>query len=440
MANRKVILGDAKTDPPLGPLGGLKLMRRDRASAIHATGDRVLSHGRRILCRMGLAGAGAWQVSDLAPAHPVAIHPPGNIERVVARLPAVPLTPGHVLVMQVVASPSGQSAVAVGDVAISTGILGTIRIVATYANSGGPVSVTRDISIPGSKLPYGAQPSSAGAAWGELYRRRTSPIKPADFGSIANIAQWVEGVTVAVVVSFYRGAPRVIDLIVYEVPEQYARDLADDEWITPMHSDGAGYPLTMLPGQRPVCRRLAADPGGGSEIVADAGRRLREVGPALWYATAWCESTSSYTATETPARSVTGTTLTELVEGSTTAWSAASAGASLSSGGNGRRVQDSEQTAIMRDADNVVPVTCWIYCRLTAAVITATVRFEAEAYSVAVLSIPAGTSFAWRSVTGHLRCGLGSESPTTVQVFAATSSAGGVFEWRYAVITFGALA
>lgn len=90
---RRRFLAEPQTDAPLDALRGGVLMRRDRASAIHATGDRVLTHGRRILCQAGLHGARQWHVDD----GPVgaATHPSPTAERVVLRTPAIALTPGH---------------------------------------------------------------------------------------------------------------------------------------------------------------------------------------------------------------------------------------------------------------------------------------------------------------------------------------------------------
>lgn len=437
MTYRRRKLGDPQTDPPLAPLAGLQLMRADRAASIFTAGDRVLAHGRRVLLSTGLGGAGKWHVSDSAPEDP-AIHPAASVSRVAARLPGVPLTPGHFLVLQVVAGPSGQTAIVVGDVIYPTGVVGAVELEAVYQNAGGTSTITKRLDIPGSQEANGAQPSTAGAAWGRLYRRRSAMLMPADLALPGNLASWSEGVTVSLTLSII-GAPRVIHAIVYEVPFAYAGDITAGDWILPLHSDGAGGGLPGLKGARPVERRLAGDAGGGTEILADSARRLREVGPVLWYASTWCESSQGYTATESTARTVTGTTARELLEDTSTPWSEAAAGASLASGANARRVEDSEAVAVFGDRDNAVPVECWIYCRMSAAGPTATVTFAAADYSVAILDVPAGTAWAWRSVGGHLRCGLGAQDPTTCQVFAAASAGGAVFEWRYAAITFAAL-
>lgn len=437
MSYRRRLLGQPQPDPPLAALGGLQLMRADRAASIHAAGDRVLGHGRRVLLHMGLAGAGAWHVSDAAAVKP-SIHPTTG-SRVAARTPGVPLTPGHFLMMQVVAEPSGQTAIVAADTLYKTGIVGAVEVAVVFTNSGGSVTITKRIDIPGSGLANGAQPTGSGAAWAALYRRRTSMIMPANLNLPATLAAWCEGVTVSMTLSVI-GAPRVIHAIVYEVPYCYAGDKAAGNWILPLHSDAAGNALPSLPGERPVERRLPLDDlGSGTEILADSAKRLREVGPVLWYATAWCESTQAFAATETTARTVTGTTATELIEGSTTAWSSSSAGASLASGANARRVEDSEAVAVLGDYDNVVPVQCWIYCRMAALATTATVTFKAEGYSVAILAVPAGIVFRWLSVRGHLRCGRGAQDPTTCQITAVCSGATASFEWRYAAITFAPL-
>lgn len=68
MAFRKRLLDSNQTSPPLDPLRGGRPMSRARASSIHATGDRVLRHGRRLLLQggPGLAGYFAKSIRELA--------------------------------------------------------------------------------------------------------------------------------------------------------------------------------------------------------------------------------------------------------------------------------------------------------------------------------------------------------------------------------------
>ena len=428
---RRRNLDEPQTSIPLDPLRGGLLMRKSRASSVHATGDRVLSHGRRVLLHVGLHGSDAWHVSDDAVGMTLA-HPSPTAERVVARLPAVRLTPGCFLRLIVAANPSGMTATA-GPVT-AQGAKGVVRLAAAWDNGLSTPTTTTSISIPGSLEANAAAPSGAAAAWSHIYRRRSPLITPANLASLANLAAWSDGVLVALTLS-YVGSPRAIDVTVVEESFAYAADVSAGDWAIPLHADGSGANLGQLPGPWPVVARSAADVGAGAEVLTDAARRLsQEIGPVLWHHTGWAESEGDFSSAEVVARTVTATTWTELVDASTTAYDDAAAGWSLSAGANARRCQESEASVVLRDNTNAVPVRCYVYGRMTTAGPTARVRFESGAESVAEVVVTAGTSFAWHSAPGTLRCGLGAQDPSVGQVRAKVSS--GTFEWRYLAVVF----
>lgn len=437
MPYRRRNLNEPQTSTPLEPLRGRQLMRRARASAVHAQGDRVLSHGRRILVSVGLHGAGGWHIPDTAGGEEFREYPTDDDERVVARLPPIRLTPGHFLRAVVIANPSGQTqSDTTGDAEITypnTGPSGRVRIAATY-NNGSDETVTQDLVIPASGAENAAQPSGPGAAWSQLHRVFSPLLLPADMTKIANLAAWSDGVTVELTVS-YVGSPRVLDLVVYEEPFALAYDLSSEGWVAPMHAAGDGGNLGALKGPVPVTKRGASDPGGGAEIVCDSAARLcQELGPVLFHATAWDEGSQSVTASETAYRSVSGTTLSSLMDATTTAWSASTAGWSPASGANAPRVQD----MALKSQDRVIPVRCYVYGAMSTASgsPTATVRFETADYSMAEIAVPSGTSYAWHEAPGHLRVGLGAQDPGVFQVRGRTSTLFASFRWRYIVVVY----
>lgn len=431
---RRRLLNEVQTSPPLDPLRGGQIMRRSRASAVHATGDRVLAHGRRVLLQVGLHGSDAWHVSDNA-VTTMLEHPDPDAERVVARLPGITLTPGHFPRLYVVANPSGMTATA-GPVT-AQGAKGIVRLRCDFDNGVDSPTVTKSLAIPGSSEANAAQPTGAGAAWTNLHRRRSQLITPTDLTKIANLAAWSEGYVVSMTLS-YVGSPRALDVIVVEEPFGVAYDVSAGDWIVPLHADAQGGNLGQLPGVWPVVARSASDVGAGAEVVVDAARRLsQEIGPCLFYTSAWEENDGDFSSAEVAARSVIGTAWTELIADDTAAYRAADAGWSLSSGANARRVQDSATAGVLRDNTNAVPVRCYVYGRMAGAATTATVRFETGPESVSEVAV-SGTSFAWHSAPGTLRCGLGAQDPTACQVRAKTSGATATFEWRYLLVTYAA--
>lgn len=430
---RRRTLADAQTSIPLDPLRGGLLMRRSRASSVHATGDRVLSHGRRVLLQVGLHGADEWHVSDNAVGGVLA-HPHPDTERVVARLPGITLTPGCFPRLIVAACPSGMTATA-GPVT-AQGAKGVVRLACSWDNGIDSPTTTTSIAIPGSTEANAAQPSGPAGAWSRLHRRRSPLITPANLASLANLAAWSEGATCSMTLS-YVGGPRAVDVTVVEEPFAYARDVSAGGWLIPLHANQQGANLGQLPGPWPVVERSASDAGAGAEVLTDSARRLsQEIGPVLWSATTWDEGAGDFSSTEAPARSVASSAWTELLADAATAYSAdAAAGWSLSSGANARRVQESEPTVVLRDKTNVVRVRCYVYGRVPTIGGSAAVRFEAGPESVAEVAV-SGTSWAWHDAPGTLRCGLGAQDPTVAQVRAKTGGPTISFEWRYLLVTF----
>lgn len=431
MSYRRRYLNELQSAIPLDMLRAGMLMRRDRASSVHATGDRVLAHGRRILASIGLHGAGGWHVSDTS----ILGHPSPTTERVVLRVPALALTPGHFLRVCLVSNPAGRTEVS----GVDKGAKGKVKITATFDNGTDTVAVERVLGMVPSTEAYAAQPQGDSAAWTQLRRQFSTQIAPCNVHLNAELADWSDGVTVALAVA-YIGAPRVVDLIVYEEPYGVVVDLAAGEWPLPMHSAPAGGNLGQLPGAVPVIKRSASDPGAGAEIICAAARRqAQEVGPVLVAWSAWDEGNQSYTATETTAQSVTSTTdWIELVAETTTSYDAATAGWSLSSAANARRVQEAEEHVVLRDDDVAVPVRCWVYARTDDPGGTATIRFETALYSLAEATVT-GDTWGWTSCTGVLRSGLGAQDPTTFQVRGKSNGVGVTLEWRYIVIAFDPL-
>lgn len=427
-------LNEVQTEAPLEPLRGGRLMDRARASAVHATGDRVLGHGRRIILRAGLHGADAWHVSDAAVGGMTLAHPDPDTARVVARSPEFRLTPGHFLRLVAIVNPAGMTSKLVDLLPAETGAKGYIRVACSWDNGLSTESSTLDIPTPTSQETNAAQPAGAGAAWMQLSRIQSVRIKPpVNLLVPANLAAWCDGVDVTVTLS-YVGSPRVVDVVVFEEPFALAYDISAGDWAAPMHADPNGGNLGQLPGAWPVIVRSATDDGHGGEFLLDAARRhAQDLGPVLFAATTWAEGSQDFAEAEAEARSVTGTSWEELVSGSASAFDADDDGWSVSSGANARRVRDSEETVVLRDATNVVGVRAFIYAAMSDAGATGTVRFESGPESIAEISVT-GTAWAWHEATGHLRCGLGAQDPTVLQVRAKTDDPAESISWRYLLL------
>lgn len=430
MPYRKRNLVDLPTGTALEPLRGLTLAKRSRTTAVLAQGDRVLTPGRRILLRAGLAGSAGWHVGDF-PLGPLQQRPNATDYRVVARAPAVRLTPGHFPRMWLIADPSGQTEAAGGTGPVYTGVRGYVKISASFDNGIGTVVVSQEIKVPPSLEDDGVQPQSSGGAWTHLHRRWATLLQPADLQSIEELAAWSDGVTCSLELS-YRGSPRVVDCVVFEEPIACARDIATGDAMIPLHANGQGGAAGPVFGKVPLVRRSASDTGGGVEALADAARRLaRETGPIVWTATTWEEASQPWADLEAVARDITATSWEEVMSGAAS-YRETDAGWSPSAASGGARVEDSEATVVLRDADRVCKVRCWVYARTSSFAGEGWFRLQAAPYNAIDVHVT-GSAWGWFSADGFLRTGIGATDPQVAEVFGK-AGVGSVLSWRYMAI------
>lgn len=250
----------------------------------------TLPSSTRVLDEFGFAGSLAFLVWDgVNPTYDDSsrLYPDNSTPRVVVRKYGVPLTPGHVVGIDVVALPSGptQQEPETGDYEES-GRGGTVDIQVIYRNRDGQsVVATASISPPPSVQVYGAIPASAMHAM----TTHTATAYPwAGLPSAVDLEKWTRGgdVTVEYVVS-YTGSPRVLDGAVVERPAQIVVDTASPTWPAAMYT-GNGAPYPTLPSDYPITQLTSSDPGGGLEglrrAVEQAGVQL---GPCLmWWTSA----------------------------------------------------------------------------------------------------------------------------------------------------------
>ena len=244
-----------------------------------------------------------------------------------------------------------------------------------------------------------------------------------------------DGVPAGIAV-YYQGSPRVVDLVVFEEPYKFAADTGDTLWPLPLLTGGDGKSLTSLPSEYPIRQAKTGVTGGGTYVQADAALRQRELGPLLWSHTTHVESAAGYTDAEPDPATVTSTSFAEVLSGASS-YDADRPGVSVSCGANARVQKFSHHTLMLRDKDNVVPVRCWIRAKNSAGGEVGTIRFMSADYAIAEVVVT-GTSYAWFSATGHLRCGLGPEDTTLLQVLAKVT--GGTLSWTALAVEFAHIA
>ena len=419
------IRGTSSGTTPLGPLRAGRSMKRDRVMSAFADADRTLGNGSRVLGRVGLHGEAAQQiVSTTTSSGAVQTYPLKTASRVALRGKYL-LTPGHFVRVSVLALPSGATQKLSGGSYVLDAVVGWIDVTAQFSG-GASDTVTHTFSLPASDLQYGGEGTDAGWAWAAL-RRFESPLL-APSGAVKNSADlrnWCEEITCEVTIA-YRGGVRCVDCVVQEVPFGYARSInvdATSTYSSPLAVVAGGQAPGVYPPIYPVEETSATDPTFGTNLLADVvDRQQTRLGPVLAPWSGWRES-QAVTATSAVGITTTATgAFTNMVDNTLTAWAAASPGWSLASGGQAQQFATSEARRITRDKDACVPVRVWVYGSRTGSG-TALVRVQSEGYSVAEVSFTSSTD-GWSSATGHLRCGLGPEDTSVMQILGKLAAAG----------------
>lgn len=408
---------------PLSPLRAGRPTKRDRVLSAHTDPDRTLGNGVRVVGRVGLHGEENHQILSSNPtAGGPQIYPLKTDYRCALRAKWL-LTPGCFPRVSVLAVPSGATQRLSSGWVLDT-FEGHVDIVAAFTG-GAFDSIGHTINIAASETIYGGEPNVEGWSWSHLRRFVTGYLAPPDaLASYQGLGDWCEGITCEITI-YYRGGPRIVDCVVYEEPYGYSRDVGVDAtstYSTPLAVGAAGQPPAVYPSTFPVEEISATDPRFGATLLADVvDRQQHSIGPIAAQFSGWRES-QAVTALEAVGVTTTSLTYVNLLNTSITAWAAASPGWSLASGGQAQQVDTSDARRITRDKDACVPVRCWVYGSRTGSG-TSTVRFQSENYSIAEVLITSSTA-GWWSATGHLRCGLGPEDTSVLQILGKLAAAG----------------
>jgi hypothetical protein len=426
----------ATTGAPLAPLRGGALAKRDRVLAVHGEADRLLGNGRRVVCRVGLHGAENFQVGNADPDSDLTqVYPDHDTPRVAARA-KWKLTPGTFPMLSALVVPSGMTqrfslADPIGWVADEPH--GRLQVLVSF---NGIDDVTRTLDLPISLNTWGAESTAEGAAWAALRRVEIPLVYPEQAHELAaDVAAWSEGVECELELR-YIGGCRVVDAVVQERPWRYGRDVGTDDapFASTLVVDAAGDTVGAYPAEYPVEERNADDPTYGMiHLLGVAHRQHTELGPVLAAWPAWDETTQPVTATDAATVSTSSTSFVRLLDAGA-AYDAAAPGWSVSSGGQAQQWRSSNAARVLRDKDACVPVRVWAYCHRTGSG-TATVRFQSADYSVADVAFASSTP-AWRSGVGHLRCGLGPEDASVLQVLGRVTVGTAALHVRHVLVEY----
>lgn len=406
--------------------------------------DSVLGSGRRVLLDASLAGATRFLVEDnLDTTSATRIYPDRTTPRVVARARGVPLTPGHVVALELLGLPSGptqQGAVFMGFSLDS--VLGSVALEVTY--HAGAISKTVSVELelaPSEVEPHAGEP---GDVWGSLLELDALALPELVDAGDSAWATWAgPGVTVDLVLR-YSGSPRVVDCHVAERPLRAAVDPTDDRWPAAMYTEieqqTAGSPLGSYPSEWPTTRLTDDDPGCGTVAMLEGIRALGRLGPVLFSWTSHREGQAladivSYSDgsgdDEAPPLAFEGDEWTLLQPPIQMSGSSALPGWPL-----GNFARDAVHAGEVLDGRaGVVPVWLAIYWRASPGV---TAQLELRAASWSWSTMHAETSddaWAWSIVPGWLEAGLGPHAPIIARAYVRTTSPVGVVFVRDLVVS-----
>ncbi len=286
---RRLALSSNAPALPARSMTALAVIEPDGPHQAMAALDTLVS-SCRVLAGTGMYGCSTFTTPDGEPAEysgSPRIYWDEVTPRVVLRMGPVPLTPGHIPELRVLALPSGPTQLDTGtNDFVESGRGGTITMRVTYTN-GDAETVTKEVAVspPASQALYGAEPASCHDA---LSWHVAAAWPWANLPSAVDLEKWTRGadVKVTIVVS-YEGSPRVVDLAVVERPAQIVVDVEASEWPTAMYTE-AGQPYAELPSDYPISRLSTLDAGGGLEAIHRAlEQHGKQLGPCLaWWSAA----------------------------------------------------------------------------------------------------------------------------------------------------------
>jgi hypothetical protein len=389
----------------------------------------------RVLGAWGLQGSAFFSVPDGdAPAYDPGdrIYPDDDTARVVLRLDSVPLTPGHVVGLDVVALPSGPTQFQpLTNEWAESGRGGHITATVTYSNGDAQtVTATATVTPSASDRVYGAEPANGHAAL-ETMQANANP-----FGLVPSAVdreKFARGGDVLVdVVVTYTGSIRGVGFAIVERPSAMVVDIASGEWPSAMYSVG-GAPYQELPSEYPVEQLTSSDPGGGVESLRRAlEQHGLQLGPCLaWQASgreaagnmlSWLDYDDGTGDDEAPAITSSSSSFVFLPY---LAGLASTQFPGFQLGSYARQARDSDEFFDARTG--VLPVWATVYAKATAGVF----KWQAGMNEWSAITIPVtGSTWGWFIRPGWIEVGTAPDDAPLGRLLGKDTG-GASWSWRY---------
>lgn len=397
--------------PSIGPLNGLRPMRRHHAMNVFLAQGAALWTGCRPVCTWGMRGESGFHAVDFLGNWDTGLTGtslPKWEYRTTARARAT-LTPGYTLRASLVYQLSGATIDATPEF---DGARGDVTIDVTWTDAdGNSTSTSHVVGLDPSATESGSpHPGKPGAEQDDIWAALREVVidlhpTPAILSDEVSLRKWTRGGTTVEIAVKERGGARIVDGCVYEAPVGIAMRVTDT----------ASDPTPPHPVDNPVYHGSVEWPyeGQSDETVTDGSRRfpqygthhlmavnaaqVREMGPTLACWSAWTgdQSIGSTDAVVT----ISDTSFRHLEDASITAWSATAPGVAIGSGGYARTHELADES--FAPTFGVIPVRLHVYGEIASGD-TGTVRLQASADSYVEAQLTS-TSAGWVSDRGYLR-------------------------------------
>ena len=426
-------------EPSRRRLAGLKPAKQAALTDVMAAQDHTGALGRRVICSLNLQGEQTWHMPNSA--YSLGSHPYPEVRRP-AFFSKFTLTPGHILRMDVLYAPSGETGEFTGGetpLSLPKGPQGAISVDINWRTlaSVSRVDDTTDvIDLDGSQLPNG---SSVGLSdhWQDIrlakfigiHPERESLLREDPDGAYNPPHRWLPGCDVEIS-GYFLGSPRVIDLVISEVPWglNIESDDPEDQWVGSCWSNGvpgSEGPVLTYPKEEIDSAGSDGDPRGIEHLMRVHHAQNKRLGPMLINWQAWNESDHSsfdgdliqpysYVQHSSP-------NFLRLQDNNSTGYDPDEPGWSLACGGYARPLGKNHDFAMENNGSIPVYVDVLSSWATAASGTGGVFRIQSSEYSWVDVDLStgadAGTGLIWYRGYGHLRCGIGPGDPSVAQAF-----------------------
>lgn len=392
--------------------------------AVQLGADSQPGTAQRVLGHVSLSGATHWLVPDGdATTSASRVYPDKSTPRTLSRASSLPLSPGCLVGIHVVAAPSGPCQRSDGEGGFEEDAsVGIVRARVTYREPlGTTIEAEAVVAIPPSGEALNAEPSDVFTSLLLLEALAEPEIADDD---LAAWSLWLGVDVVADIELELVGSPRPVDIAIVEVARAVVvPNTIADPWPVAMYCDENGTPFEQPATTWPLVSLDASlDKSLGvlalAEAIASHGDRL---GPVLW----WWSAGEGAEGTGTLADWIADGGAPPLVLDANV-WLHVATGEWSESDQMPGALAASHASAVVRSGEEALglrtgTLPVWIAARFrVAGTGSAELRVSTSDWDAYVLT-RSSMSFGWAVAAGHIEVGASPETATTLRAYMRSS-------------------